>query len=277
MARSMIAGTPNGIRVDPDSGLLFSPAHYTWMDTNHPAGTPREGYPVEIQALWWAALRFLARTDPAGSIEEWPRLSEQVRGSIAELYTRMPEVGLSDCLHGPPGTPARRAAADDALRPNQLFALTTGAVSDPDLARRVLDACAALLVPGAIRSLADRPLAHPLEILHHGRSLVDPHRPYQGRYAGDEDTRRKPAYHNGTAWSWVFPSFCEAWARVYPDSGAQTALSYLGSGVRLLENGCIGHMPEILDGNSPHTARGCDAQAWGASEYFRVWKKITAA
>ncbi|MGD8367789.1 MAG: amylo-alpha-1,6-glucosidase, partial [Desulfobacterales bacterium] len=274
MGRAMIAGTPNGIRVDPDSGLLFSPSHFTWMDTNYPAGSPREGYPVEIQALWWAALRFLARIENASPRQPWQKLADQVRRSIAELYTTTPDIGLSDCLHGPPGTPAREASADDALRPNQLFAVTLGA-ADPDLGKRVLMACSSLLVPGAIRSLADRPVNHPLEIRHQGNLLVDPHHPYQGRYIGDEDTKRKPAYHNGTAWTWVFPSFCEAWANVYPDSGRQTAMAYLTSGVPLLETGCIGHLPEILDGDLPHAPRGCDAQAWGVSEYFRVWKKIS--
>jgi glycogen debranching enzyme len=75
----------------------------------------------------------------------------------------------------------------------------------------------------------------------------------------------------------VFPSFCEAWAAVFSKNGRKTALAYLGSGARLLETGCIGHMPEILDGDAPHHLRGCDAQAWGASEYFRVWKKLSGA
>jgi predicted glycogen debranching enzyme len=278
MARSMIAGTPNGIRVDPDSGLLFSPAHFTWMDTNHPAGTPREGYPVEIQALWWAALRFLSRIDEETDRQRpWRDLADRVRDSIAELYSAATDVGFSDCLHGPSGAPARRAAADDALRPNQLFAVTLGAVTDPALQKRILAACAGLLVPGAIRSLADRPVRHRLEIRLDGRLLFDPNHPYRGRYTGDEDTKRKPAYHNGTAWTWVFPVFCEAWARVFPESGVRTALAYLGSGTRLLASGCIGHLPEILDGDAPHPPKGCDAQAWASSEYYRVWKKLTDA
>lgn len=58
------AGTPNGIVMDEESGLIFSPPHFTWMDTNFPAGTPREGYPIEIQALWYASLEFLGREEP---------------------------------------------------------------------------------------------------------------------------------------------------------------------------------------------------------------------
>ena len=275
MGHSLKQGTPNGIYMDPDSALLFSPAHFTWMDTNHPAGTPREGYPVEIQALWYTALRFLSRIDSTESNSDWKRLAEQVRSSIADLYY-MEKIGyFCDCLIGQPGTPAKQAEQDDALRPNQLLALTLGAVNDEKLVVSVLGACEELLVPGAIRSLADRAVERPLAIMHHGNVINNPHHPYLGRYEGDEDTRRKPAYHNGTAWTWLFPSYCEAWAMVYDKQGRRSALAWLGSAMRLLEHGCVGHVPEILDGDYPHKPRGCDAQAWGASELLRVWLKLS--
>lgn len=272
MARSLVAGTPNGIHMDPDSGLLYSPSHFTWMDTNHPAGTPRQGYPVEIAAMWFATLRFLSEIGGAGDREHWRLLADQVRRSIRRLFYRKDLGYLSDCLHAEPGCPADRAEPDDALRPNQLLAVTLGALGEPDVCQRLLHACEELLVPGAIRSLADRPLRRALEIRHEDQLLVDPGAPYQGRYAGEENTRRKPAYHNGTAWTWMFPSFCEAWAIAYGRPGATTALAWLSSGIPLLNTGCIGHLPEILDGDRPHTPRGCDAQAWGVSEYYRVWR-----
>jgi glycogen debranching enzyme len=93
-------------------------------------------------------------------------------------------------------------------------------------------------------------------------------------YAGDEDTRRKPAYHNGTAWTWIFPSFCEAWAMTYGEQAKQTALSQLASSAEIISTGCAGHIPEILDGDSPHLQKGCDAQAWGVSEWLRVFVKL---
>ncbi len=272
IANAYIRGTPNGIQMDPQSGLIYSPAHFTWMDTNHPAGTPRQGYPIEIQALWHRALCFLEGVaSPAG---DWKKLSRQVQQSIETLFALPGEKFFSDCLHASPGQPAAAARPDDALRPNQLFALTLGAVSDRQKCADMLSACGELLVPGAIRSLADRPVQYPLPVYHQGQLLNDPGRPYQGVYAGDEDTRRKPAYHNGTAWTWVFPSFCEAWAMVYPDSGKETALSWLSSSSRLFNSGCAGQIPEIVDGDHPHTQRGCDAQAWGVSELLRVWLKL---
>ena len=266
MGRSIVKGTPNGIRMDPEAGLVFSPSHFTWMDTNHPAGTPREGYPIEIQALWHFALSFLARISGEASAGEWRGLAEKVQDAVARLFFLKEEGYLADCLHASPGESALQAKPDDALRPNQLFALTLGAVADPSIFRQVLDACERLLVPGAIRSLADKPTAYPLEIIHQGRSLADPHRPYRGIYSGDEDTARKPAYHNGTAWTWVFPSFCEAWAAHYGDSGKAAARAWLAGSTGIINDRCAAHMPEILDGDYPHRQRGCDAQAWGDTE-----------
>ena len=276
IGQSIISGTPNGICVDPESGLVFSPIHFTWMDTDHPAGTPREGYPIEIQALWYAALRFLTQIDTRTESQGWDQLADLVKSSISQYFWREDLGYLADCLHANSGSAAKAAVADDALRPNQLLAITLGAVRDNGMGAQILEACEELLVPGAIRSLADRPVQHPIEIIHNSKRLNDPYHPYQGTYSGDEDTRRKPAYHNGTAWTWLFPSYCEAWAMVYGEAGKETALAWLASGVGLMERGCIGHIPEILDGDSPHTPRGCDAQAWGTSELLRVWLKLTS-
>ncbi|MCP4690336.1 MAG: glycogen debranching protein, partial [Desulfobacterales bacterium] len=282
MANAIIDGTPGGVRVDRDTGLIFSPAHFTWMDTNHPACSPRQGYPIEIQALWCNALRLLARIEKRGEgrkektaeIVDWGRRAAKVKASISRLFWLEEEGFLSDCLHALPGAPAADARPDNALRPNQLIAVTMGAVDDPVRARRILHNCEELLVPGAIRSLADRRLSSPLEIMGERSVFENPYHPYQGRYEGDEDSRRKPAYHNGTAWTWMFPSFCEAWALAYGREGRKTARSLLSSATRLINQGCIGHLPEIVDGDYPHTSRGCYAQAWGASELLRVWIKL---
>jgi len=278
IGQSYMTQTPTGIHMDPDTGLIFSPIHFTWMDTNHPAGTPRQGYPIEIQALWYAALKILAAVDSSDeNRSQWHQLSETVQSSIINLFWNNELGFLSDCLHASSDQPAGEAVTDDALRPNQLLAITLGAIEDMQICRRILAACEELLVPGGIRSLADRMVSHPIEIVYRNQVLNDPHHPYQGTYDGDEDTRRKPAYHNGTAWTWPFPSFCEAWALSYGSAGRDAALAWLSSGVRLLESGCLGHIPEIMDGDAPHSPRGCDAQAWGASELLRVWLKLTSA
>jgi len=260
-------GTPNGIRMDRESGLIFSPSHFSWMDTNFPAGTPREGYPIEIQALWYATLAFLAELEPEG---KWQSMKDLVKQSIRRLYIQEGRDFLSDCLHASPGVPAGKAHADDALRPNQLLVITLGDILDNKEAVRVIAACEELLVPGAIRSLGDRAVKHRLPVFHNGHLLNDPAKPYWGRYDGDEDTRRKPAYHNGTAWTWLFPSYCEALAHIHGPCMKETALSILSSSAHLINRGCIGQVPELADGDTPHPPKGCGAQAWGVTELYRV-------
>ena len=267
IAESYIRGTNNGIKMDTDSGLIFSPSHFTWMDTNYPAGTPREGYPVEIQALWHAALMLLARIEPNGA---WNELADKVSESILKYFFDGRRGYLSDCLHARSGRPADTAEPDDALRPNQLLAITLGAVKDMDISKRIIASCEKLLVPGAIRSLADKPVSYALPVYHQGKTLNNPAHPYWGQYHGDEDTRRKPAYHNGTAWTWLFPSYSEALVSVYGEKAGARARAVLFSSSEIINKGCISHIPEILDGDSPHQLRGCGAQAWGATELYRV-------
>lgn len=272
LAEGLEKGTPNGIKVDPESQLVFSPRHFTWMDTNYPAGTPREGYPIEIQALWFAALKFLAELNPDG---DWNERAEQVAKSILKYYRLPDKPGLSDCLHCGPGVPAAKAEPDDHLRPNQLYAVTLGAVSEPELCREIVHACSVLLIPGGIRSLDDSEVRYPLPIKgSRGEALNDPKHPYWGHYEGDEDTRRKPAYHNGTAWSWQFPAYCEAYYKIFGESGKNTARALLGSMTLPMNAGCLCQITEIMDGDYPHVQRGCGAQAWSMSEFFRVWKLL---
>ncbi len=277
IARGIIDGTPNGIRMDPDSGLVWSPTHFTWMDTNFPAGTPREGYPVEIQALWIRLLRLLARLRLDPVERPWAEIAEMAERSVSAYYWLEDAGYFADHLAAKPGQPARLSHADDALRPNCLFLVSLGLVSG-ERARRTVDAAARfLVVPGAVRSLAPRPVLMPLPIRTSGGALLNnPTSPYWGRYEGDEDTSRKPAYHNGTAWVWPFPTFCEALACAYEFAprAVAAAQSYLGSASVLLMEGCVGHLPEILDGDVPHTQRGCDAQAWSATETLRVFKLL---
>ena len=251
-------GTPNGIVMDPESGLIFSPAHFSWMDTNYPAGTPREGYPVEIQSLWFAALKFLG--------EE--ALAEKVRAGITGLYFSGGRI--ADCLHGRRGTPAAEAVPDDHLRCNILTAITSGAVVDERIRKDILRAAGYLLVPGAIRTLDDADVDYALPIELNGQLLNDPHHPYKGSYKGPEDTERKAAYHNGTAWCWPFPAYCEALYLTGGEPCRKRALSLLLSMVRHLENGVVGELPEVLDGDVPHRGGGCPAQAWSVSEFYRV-------
>jgi predicted glycogen debranching enzyme len=269
LAENIISGTTNGIYMDSDTGLVYSPSHFTWMDTNYPAGTPREGYPVEIQALWYKALSLLSAVtqDP-----KWSILKEKVRENFIALFWNKERGYLSDCLHSNRGS-ASAAEADDALRSNQLFAITLGLV-DGEIAEAVLSSSEQLLIPGGIRSLADKAVDYPLPVYRNSHVINDQHNPYWGKYEGDEDTRRKPAYHNGTAWSWPFPSYSEALFKLYGERARKHAIAILNSSRVLFDTGCLNQIPEVLDGSAPHRQRGCDAQAWGVTEAYRVWRML---
>lgn len=273
IALGYLHGTPNGIHVDQESGLVWSPSHFTWMDTNHPAGTPREGYPIEIQCLWIRLLRQLDRIAAKPEREAWSALAARATASL-EKYFWLPDKGrFADVLRTGSKTPAARAEADDALRSNALFTVSLGLIQG-ERARQTVDAARRwLVVPGGLRSLAPLRVQLPLEICNQSHRLNDPHHPYFGRYEGDEDSRRKPAYHNGTAWTWTFPVFCEALMRAwdYSPESVAAAQAYLTTSHRLMNEGCLGQLPEVLDGDAPHAQRGCDAQAWGVTEALRVW------
>lgn len=277
IALGYIHGTSNGIRMDPESALIWSPSHFTWMDTNYPACTPREGYPIEIQVLWIRLLRQLERLKaPDGGIG-WQKLAAQAEASLHKYFWLEKEGYISDLLIAKPGQSAAEAVVDTALRSNFLLAIAFRFFTGGQARQAIEAARRYLIVPGAVRSLAPLPVSPPLEIrAGDGRIQNKLTEPYRGRYEGDEDTQRKPAYHNGTAWTWTLPIFCEALIEAWDSnpSAVAAAKAYLSSSDQVLMNGCLGQIPEILDGDAPHTQRGCDAQAWSATEALRVWVNL---
>ena len=271
IATNYIAGAPNGIKVDPESLLVYSPSHFTWMDTNYPAGTPREGYPVEIQVFWIKALNILHKYTKQ---DKWKKLADKALASFIQYFWDKERGFLSDCLHCKTYHPAAQSPADDALRSNQLFAITLDVIQDIEMQKAIFESSSCLLIPGAIRSLADRKNAFPLPVYsNYGKLLNNPENPYFHHYEGDEDTRRKPAYHNGTAWNWPFPSYPEAMLKIYGEEAIPTVKSLLYSSRILFNTGALEQIPEVMDGSAPHTPRGCDAQAWSVTELIRVLQK----
>lgn len=262
----------DGIRLDEDSGLLYCPPGFTWMNTDHPRATPREGYPVEVQAFWYQALRRMPQIYPPQA-----PIARQLSGRIQEQFGRRfwcPKRGyLADRLVASGAEPAEKAAPDHSLRCNQLWAVTQGLVS-PDQGRQVLAAVFGhLLIPGAVRSLSEGHVPVPLKVVdRRGVELLNPRRPYQGRCQGDE-TQRRLAYHNGTAWPCVYPVFVEALAAVdafWPDE-IQKALAFFEPLYGDLARGAIGTLAEMKDGNYPHARRGCFAYALSVAEVLRVY------
>ncbi len=252
-----MSGTRYGIGVDPGDGLLRAGepgTQLTWMDAR--VGdwvvTPRVGKPVEINALWYNALRALAallaaRSDEAARIHD--TFADRVRTSFRRRFVRPGQAHLADVVDGPEGD-------DLALRPNQLFAVS---LPFPLLD----DAEAAAVVDAAGRAL----------LTSYGlRSLGQDHPAYQGQYGGDQ-RKRDGAYHQGTVWAWLLGSYAEAYYRVSGDVAA--ALRLLGPIEDHLRDAGLGTVSEIFEGDPPHLPRGCVAQAWSVAEVLRVWKALT--
>ncbi|MBA3685480.1 MAG: glycogen debranching enzyme N-terminal domain-containing protein, partial [Planctomycetes bacterium] len=112
IATGYLNGTPNGICVDPATALVWSPSHFTWMDTNYPAGTPRAGYPIEIQALWIRLLRQLDRLGIAAPGEAWGALAARASEAFSKLFWLEAEGWHADLLIAPRGLGASDAVAD---------------------------------------------------------------------------------------------------------------------------------------------------------------------
>ncbi|MFH1277572.1 MAG: amylo-alpha-1,6-glucosidase [Candidatus Eisenbacteria bacterium] len=246
-------GTRHGIGVDPADGLLRAGepgVQLTWMDAK--AGdwvvTPRAGKPVEIEALWYNALRSMGAFAsllemPAERYEAMALRAKRSAGRLWNAETRC----CFDVLDGPEGD-------DPAIRPNQLFAVSLHhGLIDGARAKAVVDLCAKkLLTPRGLRTL-DR---------------ADPS--YAGRYGGDR-IKRDGAYHQGTVWGWLIGPFASAHYRVYRNAGS--ARSFLRPFFGHLEDHGLGSVSEIFDGDPPHTPRGCFAQAWSVAEILRVWNE----
>jgi predicted glycogen debranching enzyme len=250
-----IAGTRHGIGVDPADGLLRAGepgVQLTWMDARIGdwVVTPRVGKPVEINALWYNALRFLAAwLDDAGdpTATTYDAAADLVLVSFRARFRGPADDHLADVVDGPAGD-------DRTLRPNQVFALSLPhpLLEGPE-AERVL------------RSL------RPLVTSYGLRTLGPDHRDYRGDYGGDQ-VRRDSGYHQGPAWTWLIGAYVEAHLRVHGDVAA--ARSFLAPFSDHLRDAGLGSVSELVEGDAPHLPRGCIAQAWGVAEVLRTWRLV---
>ncbi|HEX9918659.1 MAG TPA: amylo-alpha-1,6-glucosidase, partial [Pyrinomonadaceae bacterium] len=248
-------GTVYSIRADQDGLLSAGQAdvQLTWMDAKlgDYVVTPRAGKAVEIQALWYNALRTVEEI-AARVGDDWMRnhcraLAELARASFHGLFWNEANNCLYDCI-----SPA--GEADAAIRPNQIFALSqphpimTGArsLSVVETVRREL------LTPYGLRSLSPR------------------HPDYRPRYEGDSYAR-DTAYHQGTVWAWLIGPFVTAHLRAHGRTPAslEQARGFLRAFREHLTEAGVGQVSEIFDGDAPHTPRGCIAQAWSVAELLR--------
>jgi len=249
-----IRGTRYGIQVDPSDGLLRAGVpgvQLTWMDARVEdwVVTPRHGKPVEVNALWYNALRILdevgRKLGRRAGRKEARSLAERIAETFPRRFWYAPGGYLYDVVDGPSGD-------DPSLRPNQVLALSLPfPLLAGEQARSILEVVGReLLTPYGLRTLSPKDSA------------------YHGRYEGDR-WQRDAAYHQGTVWAWLIGPYCTALRRVYgPTADTRRLLEGL---LAHLRQAGLGTISEIFDGDPPHTPRGCIAQAWSVAEVLRSW------
>ncbi|MBK9171216.1 MAG: glycogen debranching enzyme family protein [Bryobacterales bacterium] len=248
-----LRGTRYGIRADAD-GLLAAGepgVQLTWMDAK--VGdwvvTPRHGKPVEIQALWYNALRIMedlaARFGHAGQAAAYGGLADGARESFNARFWN-PQAG---CLFDVIADTHR----DASVRPNQVFAVSLHhTMLAPERARQVVETVRReLWTPLGLRSLSPRDPA------------------YRPRYEGGV-MERDSAYHQGTVWPWLLGPFISACVKVYGDPARKEAAGWLAHLHEHLSVAGLGQISEIADAEPPHEPRGCIAQAWSVAEWLRA-------
>jgi len=250
-----VKGTAFKIHMDSD-GLLSHGSQLTWMDAivdGQPI-TPRAGKAVEVQALWYNALKTMEllanKFEEKSEAEKYVRLAENAMKSFIEGFWGSEKNCLFDVV--------REHGKDDSLRPNQIIVVVSDfTMLDNVKNEKIVDTVhRGLLTPYGLRTLARN----------------DPR--YIGVYAGDRRNRDK-AYHNGTAWPWLLGAFTTAFLKTkgYAEYRREYALKnfLLPLFTEQVFKAGLGTISEIFDGEPPHTPRGCIAQAWSIAEPFRAY------
>ncbi|KPK74890.1 MAG: hypothetical protein AMJ79_12920 [Phycisphaerae bacterium SM23_30] len=252
------AGARFNIHADTDGLIAAGDAdtQLTWMDAkcNGVTFTPRYGKAVEVNALWINALYIMAQAASRKSDRQrYKKMADKAARHFAPLFWNERTQCLNDCVFPDGGI-------DEAIRPNQIFAVSLPfSALSPFQQNRVVTAVSEnLLTPFGLRSLSPRD----------GR--------YQGHYQGDQ-FQRDSAYHQGTVWAYLMGPFAEAYLKVNrfsPHAKEQVAEMIQPLLEHLSEDGCLGSVSEIFDGDYPHTPKGCIAQAWSVAELLRIKKMV---
>jgi predicted glycogen debranching enzyme len=249
-----VKGTRYQIHVDED-GLLSSGepgVQLTWMDAKvgERVITPRHGKPVEIQALWYNALRVMedlaGRFNDPNAKQKYSAMADKTRASFNDLFWNEQTGCLYDVVNG--------EVRDASIRPNQVIAISlTNTMVPKERATSILGVIEReLLTPRGLRTL----------------SPADPN--YIGRYEGGP-SRRDGAYHQGTVWPWLMGPFITASIKTFGRrEGRRFAAVWLENFQQHLSEACLSQVSEIFDGDAPHIPRGCVAQAWSVAELLRA-------
>jgi predicted glycogen debranching enzyme len=247
-------GTRYNIHLDAADGLLYAGTEgvqLTWMDAKvgDQVITPRIGKPIEINALWYNALRTMAKF--ARQIGKPHQEYEAIADRTLAKFSRFWNEAAGYCYD----VIDTSDGEDDSLRPNQIFAVSLPqSPLTPFQQQQVVNVCGQKLLTS-----------------HGLRSLSPDHPDYTGHYVGN-GAERDRVYHQGTVWGWLLGPFALAHLRVYNNpTQAQKILAPMAN--HLATHG-LGNLSEIFDGDAPMTARGCIAQAWTVAEVLRAWMAI---
>jgi predicted glycogen debranching enzyme len=238
-----------------DNGLIYADAPgkaLTWMDAivNGIPVTPRKGYAVEINALWYNSVCFaieMAKIEKDKSfIKEFGHLPELISNSFLELFWDEKIGFLADYVNDEEGR-------NFFVRPNMVIAVSLPySMLDKEQMKKILD-------------IADKELVTPRGL----RTLSPGNKFYQGTYYGNQEERDR-AYHQGTVWPWLFGPFCEGWLKVYGRQGVQKIRKLIFGLEEVMSEHGITTLSEIHDGDPPHAPRGAISQAWSVGEVLRI-------
>jgi len=255
-------GTRFDIRADDDELISAGDegTQLTWMDAKYDgvAITARCGKAVEVNALWYNSLCLVAQFYANRSIDNakhYASIADRVRASFCRLFWNRQNGYLNDCIL-PDGS------ADSSLRPNQIFAVSLPfSPLSPQQAKAVVDTVQEnLLTPYGLRTLPPSDSR------------------YKGTYTGPQQ-QRDEAYHQGTVWPYLMGPFVEAFLRVnnFSRKSKKKAAQFIEPLLQhLTDDGCIGQISEIFDGDAPYKPRGCIAQAWSVAELIRAYRLINS-
>lgn len=237
------------------NGLIYADAPgkaLTWMDAvvdGEPV-TPRNGYAVEINALWYNALNFLLNLASANNdqetIDRYSYLPELIKHSFIDVFWDEKAGYLADYVNDKEGK-------NMFVRPNMVIAVSMPySMLSKEQMKKVLDkADSDLVTPRGLRTLSPRNVL------------------YKGMCQGDQKTRDR-AYHQGTVWPWLFGPFCEGWLRVYGNQGVAKVKKLIFGLEEVMSEHGISTLSEIHDGDPPHSPRGTISQAWSVGEVLRI-------
>ena len=247
-------GTSFNIRMR-ENGLIYAGAPgkaLTWMDAvvNGSPVTPRNGYAVEINALWYNAVCFALEIARAGKdkkfIQDFGHLPEQIKYSFVETFWDPKKGYLADYVNDEEGK-------NYDVRPNMVIAVSLPyTMIDREQMKKILDtADKELVTPRGLRTLSPRD------------------RKYKGTYFGNQEERDN-AYHQGTVWPWLYGPFCEGWLKVYGMQGVQKIKKLIYGLEEVMSEHGVSTLSEIHDGDPPHLPRGTISQAWSVGEVLRI-------